>query len=367
MSWKFLDDTVHANQKHRAEKMELINSWWAHFQNSRKPIEAQLDGRGHFDLENFMRDHLQGIDDSFMWEFDSRGDGKYELVVTPETERHLRPVVESLIEAAPKLDHWKFYAYRQPHGVEDTTELVNETTGVSLNKITFSAAVDDDNLINLSFRYAGDKGAEALADAVFMATEYLLGEEMLDRWIGDMDIGELNEKGDFKPISEMPNRIAALIDEIKKTMPDQPMAQHKASLKAQKMELDNDSDAEDDELEFDITNASTCHPKVWQTAHSGSPFDSCRFSKHGETFGYIKFDGLNSPDKLEELEKTIDESLIKENAGCTIAYNYGISTGYVDVALADAKNGIKALKALKLPKAHLYFFDSDWYNEAVAL
>jgi hypothetical protein len=92
MTWKFLDDSKSSNKKYREEMMVLINSWWAHFQNKRKNIEAFLYGRAHMDLEDFMADSLQSIDENLMWEYGTEpGGGKYQLVITPETERHLRP------------------------------------------------------------------------------------------------------------------------------------------------------------------------------------------------------------------------------------------------------------------------------------
>jgi hypothetical protein len=367
MGWKFLDDSKSANKKYREDMMLLINSWWAHFQNKRKAIESFLDGRAQLDIEDFMTDYLQSIDENFMWEYGTEPDGRYQLVITPETERHLRPLVETIIESAPKLSNWSFYAYRQPHGLVDTAELVKDHTGVLLDAIKFAADADEDNLINIIYKYEGAKGAEALGDAVFMATEYLLGEEILDRWVGDMDFSDEATKGaSLKPISELPNTIASLIEKIKKSMPDKPLATMRGSLKPQEITVEPEDELDETER-FDMVAASTLVPKVWQAAHSGSAFDSCRFSKHNEKFCYLKLEGITTAAKLTELEGKINEVLAKESLGCTIGSARGQRNGYIDLCLTDPAKAIAALKSVPQTECRLKFFDADWANESISL
>lgn len=363
MAWKFLDETKSSNKKYREEMMHLINSWWGHFQNKRKNIEAYLDGRGHLELEDFMADSLQSIEENLMWEFGTEsGAGHYQLVITPETERHLRPLVETIIAAAPKLANWTFYAYRQPHGVEQTRELVNDDTGIPLDDLSFSAASDDEHLINLKFSYRGAQSKESVADAVFMATEYLLGEEILDRWIGNMDI--VDSGPELTQMPELPNTVTDLISRIQKSLPDQPLCTIRSTLKAQEITVEPHDDEED---ETDIVWARTLQPKVWQAAHGESAFDSCRFSRHNEKFCYLKLDGVTVQEKLSELENRINEALNKEALGCTLGTARGQRFGYIDLCLTDPAKAIPVLKDLAQAKSHLQFFDTDWSDESVAL
>jgi hypothetical protein len=371
MAWKFLDDSKSSNKKYREEMMVLINSWWAHFQNKRKNIEAFLDGRAQMDLEDFMADSLQSIDENLMWEYGTEpGGGKYQLVITPETERHLRPLVETIVATAPKLNNWSFYAYRQPHGFEDTAELVQETTGISLDTLSFAATSDEEHLINLLFKYSGEKGPEAQSDAVFMTVEYLLGEEILDRWIGDMDFAEASSKAKFKPMSDLPNTVFEMIEAIKKKMPEKPLAALRDSFKIEQFKLEPEDD-EDHSERFEMRAAHTRLPHIWQAAHSGSPFDSCRFSRHNEKFCYLKLEGLTDGAKLSALESSINEALAKTGSGCTIGTGHGNRFGYIDLALSDPAKAIAALKEIcerECPQhSWLQFFDSDWTSEWIPM
>jgi hypothetical protein len=364
MSWKFLDDSKSANKKYREEMMQLINSWWAHFQNKRKAIEAFLDERSQLDIEDFMSDYLQSIDENLMWEFGTESGGsRYQLVITPETERHLRPLVESIIESAPKLSNWSFYPYRQPHSLADTAELVRDHTGISLDELTFHAAPDDDHLINLTFKYTGTKVQEIVGDAVFMACEYLLGEEVLDKWVGDIDFAEEKK---MQPMSDLPNTMVSLIEKIKKSMPDKPLAVVRGSLKPQEITVEPEEELDETDR-FDMLAARTLVPKVWQAAHGGNAFDSCRFSKHNEKFCYLKLEGITAAEKIAELENKINEVLTKEALGCTIGSARGQRHGYIDLCLTDPAKAIPLLKSVSQTQAHLRFFDADWTNESVTI
>lgn len=372
MAWKFLDTSKPANKRFREESMQAINAWWAHFQNKRKNIEAFLEGRAHWNIEDFMADSLQAIDENLMWEFGNEAEGKFNLVITPETERHLRPMVDTIIQTAPKISNWAFYAYRQPHGYEATVELVKDQSRLDITNLSFNAEYDDEHLIDLAFKYKGDASEEALADAVFTSCEYLLGEEILDRWIGDMTFAK--EGGaEFKPISELPNTVLKLIEEMKASMHDQPIHKLRDKLEIVGFSLDaEEMDDNDSSERFDMTMAKTRVPQVWQAAHSGSPFDSCRFSKHGERFAYLKLEGEYDEKKIEAVEEAINKALASAGAGCTTGSAVGKNHGYVDLCFADPDKAVnvmkEACKSAGCPsQTWLQFFDADWAGEWIAI
>lgn len=364
MTWKYLDETKSANKKYREDMLQRINSWWAHFQNKRKPIEAFLEGRAHFDVEDFMAECLQVIDENLMWEFGTEPGGKYQLVITPETERHLRPLVESVVSMAPKLQNWSFYAYRQPHGVADTAELVRDNSGVALDDFAFFAEPDDDHLINLQFQYKGSKGTEARTDAVFTATEYLLGEEVLDKWIGDMDFVEAAHEN-FLPMSELPNTVASIIERTKGKLPGQPISAERAKLKRQTFTGEPEEDDQADRM--DIVSATTLIPHIWHAAHNGGAFDSSRFSKHNERFCYLKIDDVVEPQKVGELEERINDALLATQAGCTTGNAIATEGCYIDLCVTDPLKAVSALKGVISSHCSMRFFDAELAAESITL
>jgi len=110
-------------------------------------------------------------------------------------------------------------------------------------------------------------------------------------------------------------------------------------------------------------------PALWQKCSSSEAFHSTEFSTCGETFCYLKIDGINGlegsvfADK-SQIEDTLDEALRSFKIGCVVGSGTGLRYSYVDFAVTDLTIacGIirKVLCAGKIPRnSWILFFDSD--------
>ncbi len=110
-------------------------------------------------------------------------------------------------------------------------------------------------------------------------------------------------------------------------------------------------------------------PALWERFHSAEVVRSSDFSTCGETFCYLKIDGINGlegsvfADK-SQIEDTLEESLRHFKVGCVVGSGTGLRYSYVDFAITDVAMacGIirKVLCAGKIPKmSWILFFDSD--------
>jgi hypothetical protein len=119
----------------------------------------------------------------------------------------------------------------------------------------------------------------------------------------------------------------------------------------------------------DLFVGYTVLPTLWQRFHSPETVHSTDFSSCGETFCYLKIDGINGlegsvfQDK-SQIEDTLDEALRHFKVGCVFGSGTGLRYSYVDFAVTDAPMacGIirKVLCAGKIPKrSWVLFFDSD--------
>jgi len=73
------------------------------------------------------------------------------LVITPEQRRQLRPLVAAIVERAPDISGWEFYAYRQPGDVGDATATVAGRAGGDLTGAMVRAQRGEHNRIDLCF------------------------------------------------------------------------------------------------------------------------------------------------------------------------------------------------------------------------
>jgi hypothetical protein len=60
----------------------------------REHLESFFDNHAEWDLAGWMQQHLQGIDSRLMWEYGPGANRGHRLIITPEGEHHLRPLVQ---------------------------------------------------------------------------------------------------------------------------------------------------------------------------------------------------------------------------------------------------------------------------------
>lgn len=347
-----------------------VSIWWTAFQQKVAQIEGLFSGAGEWDLAGWMHEHLGPVSPDLMWEFGPALGGEgHRLVITPETRRDLRPLVTHLLERAPRLAGWEFYGYRPREDYDEAVQTVEGRTGGDITQTFFRASVGEFHRIDLTF-FAAHYAAEdpsALND-VFIATETLLGEEVLDKWIGVVETGPPEGAGNdpLQPIRHLAAEVDALIERVRRDLPDRlyhELDKDEVTL----FELHPDP-ASDYPEQSDLAVKWSAIPEMWRNSHLPIHFDSERFSRHGETFCYVKIDGTEGLGEevfadRAEIEEALDEALRRERLGCVVGGGTGLRYSYVDMALVDVEAGSRIVRRVlqdgKVPtNTWLLFFDS---------
>ena len=103
----FLDPTNPQDLAHRDTVHARIDARWEAFVSKRDDLDALFSGKVQWDLPGWMAQHLGAIDPALCWEFGgARNTEGHRLVITPESARHLRPLVDTVLERAPKFAGW---------------------------------------------------------------------------------------------------------------------------------------------------------------------------------------------------------------------------------------------------------------------
>lgn len=126
MRWIYFND----NPEEAAEREAVvikIDAWWRAFAAKLDDLRAHFKGKARWDLPRWMDDNLSPIHPKIMWEYGPavHGDG-HRLVLTPETEHELRPLVAKVLERAPSLPGWEFYEARLPEDLVSTRAAVSD-------------------------------------------------------------------------------------------------------------------------------------------------------------------------------------------------------------------------------------------------
>lgn len=385
MRWHYFDPHDRREAAQHAATLAKIDAWWKAFATQAPKFERTFKQGGDWDLAGWMEQHLQAIHPELMWEFGRAVQtAGHRLVITPESERWLRPLVATLLERAPQLPGWEFYPYRLAESVEETLATIEARVEFDLSAATVEAHVGQCGRIDLRY-YLPElhpENTEVAQGAAFVATETLLGEEMLDRWVGCIDVARLGRKGQSRgecrllSLDRVQPTVAALVGSRIEQLPAEPTARLIEASEWSGFELhpeEQDDYAGRDDLYIGISG----RPDVFEAAHNGGVFDSACYSRCGETFCYLKIDGENGLEGSRfsdraEIEEALQKELIAADVGCCFGGGTGARYSYIDLALTDIRQATEHIRHILLEsgiprRTWLQFFDDTLSHEWIGI
>lgn len=381
MRWRFRNPTDVAENAARARIEDAIDSWWREFAKATDRIDALFRNRVQWDIGAWMDQHYHTIHDGLFWEFGPGLRGGHRLVMTPETNRHLRPLVAEMLRRAPEIDGWELYGYRLPESLDMAIRTVDARTGGDINGALCTVAPGAKHRLDLTFYYPHFSNEEKDGAHFFVAAETLLGEELLGKWIGEISVRPLSEARGADSLEHLHTRVRDAIGQFQGVLAPKPCYQLSQDVQWTlfKLEPPEEPDAAlgDYPYQQDMFVGKAMLNEMWKTAHSASIFASERFSRHGETFCYVKLDGREGLDEEKfadksEIEDALDAALVPAGLGCHIGGGTGWWYSYIDLALTNVDRGIEAvrrvLSAGNLPRrSWILFCDDEWSHEWVGI
>lgn len=391
MRWLFYNPHDDAEARCHASLLDRIDAWWDAFSAKTADLKALFSRKSEWDLPEWMEDWLGAIDPRLMWEYGRaiQGDG-HRLVITPETEKGLRPLCASILERAPRLEGWEFYPYRLAEGVDDAQATVEARTGGDLKGVSVEVKTGKHHRVDLTYRSprtTGDADQQAFNDA-FVATETLLGEECLDKWVGAIEARPVARAGflagrlkrgkpvNLIPLTRLQETVGSLIGGLRDQLPNQPCHRWVADAEWTAWELTPTQD-DDYPQQSDLFVARSPLSTMWTAAHNGGLFYSERFSRCNETFCYVKLDGSEGLEEMRfadkaKIEDALDAALRPDGLGCSIGGGTGLRYSYIDLALTDLFRGVdvvrRVLRAGNMQRrSWIEFFDADMVDEWVGI
>lgn len=240
---------------------------------------------------------------------------------------------------------------------------VKQACGVDLARAKARAGFARGHLLDVFVSLPGGSGDARELDAVRQLLTLVLGEARVDDWLGQVGVvpaprgGPLavvqpqsSGEGNFFPISELRSAFEAAIGGLYQGLPEAPLCQIGGEQRWTLLELEAER-AADYAAQDDAVLASTFMPEMLKCFLSGSSFASCRFSRHGELFAYLKF--RQRPRDLRAglaarrvLEDAIDAALVTERAGRVVGSALGVLYAYVDFALSDPERAVAAVRSV---------------------
>jgi hypothetical protein len=382
MRWLLADPQVPQEQAWRQHVAAATENWWRAFQANANLISAGFSQRGKFDIVRFMDDNLHAIDPRLCWEFGPARRthnvqaGGHRLVITPEAEHWLRPMLGHVLSRAPNIPGWEFYAHRLPEDIGHARAAVKGRCGVDFKQAGIEARIGRNRKIDVLYTFPQEAWDQNKArNVAFVLTETLLGEETLDAWIGVIDAVDPREPGHrWLPLERAGDTVSAVAKSMVDQLPAEPLYRvPKEQAHWKSYQLKPERDADDFPLRSDLIIATTCNMELIEAAFSSLLFDSRCHSRCGEYFCYLKIDANDVPsehrvDFRAALEDPLDDALQRAGFGGSIGGGSGIRYSYVDLSLTNVMQAVPLIRQVlaqqRAPlRTWLLFFDSQFEKE----
>lgn len=271
--------------------------------------------------------------------------------------------------------------------VEEALHRVRTETGLDLDGARARLGFSRGHLLELVLLSSafGSAADEQGLDAANLLVPYLIGEAAFDDWVGAVDVGPAPRGGSLRvlppgaapadptlALSDIGPAVEAAIRGVMAELPDSPyhaLAEREEwTLLEAEPKLASDYASQDD-----LVLCSTLLPEAMKCFLQGSPFSSCRFSKHGERFVYAKVDGADGTMEARyalrvSLEEALESALAPSGLGCVVGAGIGVRYVYVVLALASPETALDAaegaLRKLEVPRRAWFLpCDSDHDGE----
>jgi hypothetical protein len=376
MRWRFPHSSESAE---RTLVLGRIEAWWHEFATAAPRLDSFFRRRDPWDLAGWMREHLGAVDERIMWEFGpgTRGGDGHRLVLTPEGEHQLRPLVDAVLTRAPRLAGWEFHAHRLAESLPTALQAVAERTSIDLTGWSARAELSEEGLVDITLAPPGPAApSDETRSAALVLVETLVGEELMDVWVGGVEVEERASGG--VPLAQLASGVRALVEQRRALVPEQAYWRRAADASWTLLRLAPKAAAATDfPGQQDMLVAKTVDFALWRAQHGGRPFHSRRFSRTGEVMCTLKIDGAEGlpADGLADkaaIEDAIAATLGPRALGAQIGGGTGLRYSYVDLALTDVAAAMEALRPVlregRLPKrTWLQFFDADLADEWIPL
>lgn len=304
------------------------------------------------------------------------------LVMTPRGERGLRPLAAAVVARANEGEGIRFASHRPAESFGQMREVVRRH-GYELDNAQARAGFSRGHLLEVVVYGAGFGGTkdDAASFAAERALELLLGERVLDDWIGRVDVEPLPRGGLLKvlqrdggpsfSLAELPLAVAAAVEGLSGELPD--LTKLCASRDGWVLFEAEPEAAADYRAQDDIALAGSALPEMARCFLEGAPFSSLRFVRGGLSIAYLKIDTHGTPfeqrvNERVRLEDELAQQLSTQKLGAVVGNGLGLRYVYIDLALAPGTPALHAVcdvaqRAGVSRRSWIEFCDSDLSNE----
>ena len=346
------------------EWKSTIDFFWEGFTNHADAIDRYFtDSDESVDPAEMTIALLKALPTQLLWEYGSGEAGGHRLTITSELNSDAHVLARAVMNRAPELPRWSFSDARS---AENDPDFVRQA-------ITVRTFTNDLAISGISFAEGYARTINVVAHASMPDTDASLaagqGEMFMSAWLGEYGerlwLGEFLSEQVFYPkkkflgrlklskpldVAAVGGKLDALIASLKEKSPMEPWSSVDLE-NASWASMNGNPKGEDFLWRDDTIAAISAYADVTLASLQGDRFRSERFSRHGETFCFLKIDGSEDDpigrfEDRDGIEIALNELLQPSGLGAAIGGATGARYTYIDLALVDLENSIEAVCSL---------------------
>ena len=394
LRWLYYDPLNVQEVAHRTATLARFHAFWQAFGAKVSVLERALSGGTAWDWHRWLNQLLREVDDRFCWEiFPSERPDQWRMAFSVESHRAARLMLRDFVAAAPQTPGWSFHPWRVPMAYPTARRWARQRSGADCDHLAVNISRGTARNLNLLFAPLPDAppgSQQKWLTLAYSASEAILGEEVLDRYIGSVSMAppaearawwrklrRTSQPSDWLSMSQLAEHIEECVAELRSELPSAPLAKLLDSRGWTTVEVTPTSEIPDTRRhDLRLLTASVASLAPLTAAHRSEPFFSTLHSNYGETFCYVQWEHGESDDnalltRRDELEQSIAQALAEHN-GCVIGGGIGEKYLYFDLALTELEQSIPSLRRALLPHqpplaCWLLFFDEELAEEWVGI
>jgi hypothetical protein len=170
---------------------EAIEAFWQWFSLHHSEIENLLDQKDTSALARRVNAAVNLLSPQIAWEIGPGLVSPYMLALPPEGDASLRGIIDQIMQAAPKIQGWEFHSSRPVRPFQPEIRLPE--MGLTLQTSDWQFSLEPTRgASRLELHVYDDRLAafdEKIAlTAVFILLDAVLGEDMVEKWVGDIRV-----------------------------------------------------------------------------------------------------------------------------------------------------------------------------------
>jgi len=346
------------------EWKNAIDFFWEGFAKHADSIDRHYtDGDESVDPIRTTIALLKALPIELLWEYGPGEAGGHRLAITSELDKDAHVLARAVANRAPDLPRWTFAdareAERDPAYMSQYITNRTPSDALEISDVTFSEG-DARTIDVVAHAIAPETDASLAVWQAEMFMSVWLGEHSERVWLGDfLSENVVFPKRNFlrrpKPsrnfdVEAIGRRLDDLIATLKEKTSVEPWSSVDI-LSAEAYSLSGQPSGDDFRWRNDTITATSAFADVTLASLQGNRFRSERFSRHGETFCFLKIDRseVDSSMRVEDrakIEDPLNHFLQSNGLGAAFGGATGIRYSYIDLALVDLENSVDTVFSL---------------------